>query len=445
MRDRLLHRLLPLGLALGLLAWLRYGAAVPVRGEGGHGATLALGTLLLGAFVGGQLAKAVRLPRITGYLLTGLILGPKVSALLSADMLLAGKAVDGIATALIALTAGGEIKWAWVRRRWRPLTAITGSTALGVATAAGVTAWFVAPMIDWGLPLSASLRLGLAFLFGAIAVASSPTAALAVIAETRAEGPVARTVLGVTVVKDLVVIIAFAIIVATTRSALGAGGESSLAWTLTRELGGSILAGVLIGQGVALFVTRVGRELPAFLLAVCFGIYELSSTLHLEAMLMALTAGFWVENVSRAEGHDVVKGIERLALPVFALFFAVAGTKVDLGAVATYAVPAALLMGVRAGALWLSNGWGVALGGAEPPVKTWGWMGYISQAGATLALAATAARAFPGWGERLQVLVIAMIAVHEIVGPIAFTFALRRAGEARESTDEAPLPAADQV
>jgi hypothetical protein len=79
--------------------------------------------------------------------------------------------------------------------------------------------------------------------------------------------------------------------------------------------------------------------------------------------------------------------------------------------------------------VWVSAAAGTRLAGAEPNVRRYAWLGFISQAGVTLALAAIVARAFPSWGGEIEVLIVAMIALHELVGPIGFQHALRRAGE----------------
>ena len=67
-----------------------------------------------------------------------------------------------------------------------------------------------------------------------------------------------------------------------------------------------------------------------------------------------------------------------------------------------------------------------------PVLAREGWLGLISQAGVELGLAAVARRAFPEWGVSLETLIVAMIGVHELVGPICFRRALRLAGELRE-------------
>jgi hypothetical protein len=72
-----------------------------------------------------------------------------------------------------------------------------------------------------------------------------------------------------------------------------------------------------------------------------------------------------------------------------------------------------------------------------PALARYGWLGLISQAGLALGLATVARRAFPAWGVSLETLVVAMIGVHELVGPVLFRRALRLVGETRETGDAA--------
>src|SRR2546426_12229952 len=78
--------------------------------------------------------------------------------------------------------------------------------------------------------------------------------------------------------------------------------------------------------------------------------------------------------------------------------------------------------------------------GVTPVLAREGWSGLISQAGTALALAGLARRAFPEWGVSLEALIVAMIGVHEIVGPICLRRALGRAGEPTEDAHDAEAP-----
>ena len=437
--DRLLHRLLPLGIVLGVLLVLRL-THVGVGGHGPQSTTIAIGFLLTCAYLGGRIAARIKLPRITGFLLVGVAVGPHVSGLLTEDMLLAARAIEELAVALIALTAGGEIKLAWVRREARKLAWIT-LCELALVAGGVLSVVLVARGLLPFIPRDDFARaVVIAMVFGAIAVANSPTVTVAVIADNEADGPLTRTVLGVTVVKDVCVIVLFATALAIAKKALGEAEATSLGWTLGRELGGSVLVGLAFGVGISAFLRYVRRDTPMFVLIACFAISRVSAALHVEALLVALTAGIWVENVS-ARGETLIKGIERVSLPVYALFFAVAGAKVNLSVFAVLWPVALLLAGARALCVWAGASLGAAISRAEPVVRKWSWLGFISQAGVTLALSTIVARTFPDWGSQVQAVIIAMIAIHELVGPIGFQYALKRAGEigrARTAGGSAP-------
>lgn len=428
--ERILYRALPLALAVGALAALRWSGS-GVKAIGPQSTTIAIGFVLISAFVGGKVAVRTGLPRITGYLVVGVLVGPHVSGLLSRDMLIAAKAIEGIAVALIALTAGGEIRTSWVRRHARRLTLITGAELCCVAGGVLGVVLLTRSFLPFMPANDVTKAIVIAMVFGAIAVANSPTVTIAVISENQADGPVARTVLGVTILKDVCVIVLFAVALTIAKRTLGESDGSSLALTLARELGGSIGVGVLVGIGISFFLRYVGRDTPVFVLATCFAIWQIASTFHLETLLIALTAGFWVENFSSAKGADLIHAIEQLSLPVYALFFAFAGAKVDLSALAELWPFALLLAGTRALCVWGGTTLGCVFSDTEPAVRRYAWLGFISQAGVTLALSTIVARTFPTWGVEVQAVIIAMIAIHELLGPIGFQYALRRAGEVR--------------
>ena len=423
-----LYRVLPFAVCVGVLAML-HGSGAGIAGMGPESTTIAIGFLLVCAFLAGEASSRFGLPRITGYLVSGLLIGPHALGLLTTDMIAAGKAVEGIAVALIALTAGGELRLEWLKRRILRLLVITTTELVVVATGVLLVVFFGRSLFPF-MPEDNLLKAGvIAMIFGTVAVANSPTVAIAVISENRADGPLTRTVLGVTIVKDVFVIVLFAIAMTVARDLLGEGGAGSIGWTLARELGGSVAAGIAFGAGISLFLRHVDRDTPVFVIAVCFGISQVAQAFHLEVLLTALTAGFYVENFSRARGEQLIAGIERVSLPVYALFFSAAGAKLDLGALAAMWPLALLLSGVRAICVFGGTRLGARLARAEPVVVRYAWLGFISQAGVTLALSAIVSRTFPAWGPELQVLIVAMIALHELVGPIVFQHSLKRAGE----------------
>jgi hypothetical protein len=84
------------------------------------------------------------------------------------------------------------------------------------------------------------------------------------------------------------------------------------------------------------------------------------------------------------------------------------------------------------------------LAGAEPVVRRYAWLGFISQAGVSLALATIVVRTFPEWGAAIQAVLIAMIAIHELVGPVGFQYALKKSGEIGAAKPASILPVPHQ-
>ena len=71
------------------------------------------------------------------------------------------------------------------------------------------------------------------------------------------------------------------------------------------------------------------------------------------------------------------------------------------------------------------------IAGDEPILRRWGFASMVSQAGLTLGMSAVIARTFPSIGEGLRSLVVATVAINEVVGPIFFKLALEKADEVK--------------
>ena len=80
--------------------------------------------------------------------------------------------------------------------------------------------WLAADHIPFLANQETKVVLAISSLMATIFIASSPASAIAIINELRAKGPFTQTVIGVTVVKDFLVVIMFSICLSFTQSAL---------------------------------------------------------------------------------------------------------------------------------------------------------------------------------------------------------------------------------
>jgi len=427
--------------ALGLMMAFvhRVTAAGPLEAR----ATLALGFLLLAAHVGGDVARRARLPRLTGYLLVGFAVGPAWLGLVRREEVDALRFIGDAALALIGLAAGAELTLdAWRQGGSRVALARLASGAIVFPFLAvtlvllSVSPWF---------PLTRHQPVGdavvVALVLGAIAAASSPALTMAMMSELGARGPIARALLSVTVVQDLAVAVLFTLVLVFGR-ALGSTGalNVAVAGTAILQLVGSAAAGTLLGFALGRYLSLVRRDTVLFLVATAFVAAAVARLVHLETLIIALAAGFYLENFAPAQGERLRHELKRGSLAVYVAFFALTGAGLRVGVLADLWPWILLLVGLRLVGLRYGLLWAGRHPSVTPALVRHGWLGLISQAGVALGLAQLARRAFPEWGVSLETLIVAMIGVHEVAGPICFRTALLRAGEVMEEQRDAEAP-----
>lgn len=415
--------LVALGLTMALFNVVTAAGSLEAR------ATLALGFLLLAAVLAGDLARHAGLPRITGYLAAGIVAGPAGLALVRWDELHALRFLLDAAVALIAFAAGSEVKLELLRRHARALTrASAGATLVPLVAVAGfvllASPWFpLTVQQPWGDRLTIALALG------GLAAASSPVVTIALMDELNAHGQFARVLLALTIVKDVAVVIGMTLVLALGRL-LGSSGalDPDALWRLPLVLAGSVVLGSALGWIAGLYVRALSGDAAVLLVGFAFLAAEVSRVLGLEVLLVALAAGVFAGNVTRVEGEHLLGRLRRGSQPAYAISFALAGAGLHPEAMAAVwpwvlAVAGLRALGLRYGLRWAGRDVSV-----PPQLAQYGWLGVLSQAGVALGLATAVRRAFPEWGVSLEAFVLAMIVVHEILGPVMLQRALRKAG-----------------
>jgi trehalose 6-phosphate synthase len=162
---------------------------------------------------------------------------------------------------------------------------------------------------------------------------------------------------------------------------------------------------------------------------VCAVLSQVGTTQQLQPLLAALAAGVVIENLAVAQGDALRAAVRRGAPPVLVVFFVAVGASLRLDALATVGLSAVALSGTRLGFIRLGTAVGAKFSELPEAIEKHAWTGLVSQAGITLGFASVVASEFPGWGNQMQLLLVASIAIHELVGPIVFRRALVQAGE----------------
>jgi Kef-type K+ transport system membrane component KefB len=422
-----MRRLFALALTIAVVWYVVEGAGVAPGNP--RLTALALGFSLIAAALSGALLERFGLPRVTGYLLFGMVCGPYVLNIITRPMARELQLINGLAVVLIAFIAGLEMNIARLRPRLRAMLQLGGVSMLLLYAGLFVAFWLGWPWLGFGPAFSLMQKTAIIAILTSVVASYSPTVTIALITESRASGPLSELTLAVVILADLILILAFTLVMQFVRYAFGGTGEVGLFVSLSWEIFGSFAFGALVGALFALYLEYVGREVAVALVAVCAIIAGVGTQLHLEPLLAALAAGLVVENIAPPRGDMLKDAAERGALPVLVVFFAAAGASLQLDALATIGWVAVAVSGLRMGLIWASMKAGAAYAGIGPPIGDKVWMGMVSQAGVTLGLTLIIAGEYPTWGVLVQTLVVSLIALHQLVGPVLFRAALARAGE----------------
>jgi hypothetical protein len=156
-----------------------------------------------------------------------------------------------------------------------------------------------------------------------------------------------------------------------------------------------------------LYLRYIGREITLVLLAVCAVLSQVGTTQQLQPLLAALAAGVVIENLAVAQGDTLRAAVRRGAPPVLVVFFVAVGASLRLDALAAVGISAVALSAVRLGFIRLGIAVGVKSSGLPESIGKYAWTGLVSQAGITLGFASVVAAEFPGWGNQVQLLLVA--------------------------------------
>ena len=393
-----------------------------------------------------QVFQRIKLPLITGLISAGILTGPYVLNLIPFEAKTELVFVNEIALAFIAFAAGAELYLRELRNRinsikWNTFGQLVVTFVLG--TFALVLLSSYVPFLA-NKPLAAQIAISM--ITAAVFVARSPASAIAVINELRAKGPFTQTVMGVTVVKDFLVIILFSICLSVGNSLIS--GEAFQLLDVAYLIGELILSFLLgffvLGWLLKIVLSlKVPQILKIFLvLIVGYSAYAFSGYLRtvsiewighgifLEPLLMCILASFHVTNYSKYR-PEFLKILHEANIPIYVAFFTFTGATLSVNVLNEVLGVALILFAIRLGTMVVGGYVGGYLAGDPMKQNHLGWMPYITQAGVALGLATVVSNEFPDWGPQFATIIVAVIVINQFVGPPLFKWSLFQLGEDR--------------
>ena len=417
-----------------------------------------IAVLLLAALLSTRLMKVLKLPNVTGYIITGILVGPFVFGLLFNNFTYDGikeslifeyvnkiKWVSTIALGFIAFSIGTSFKISALKTVGKKVLIITVLEAVAASLfviLALLVAHFIFPtQITWPVVLT----------LGAIASATAPAATLMVIKQYKARGPLVDTLLPVVALDDAAALILFAILFQIATTIAGGGSfdvykmlvKPILEITISLSIGAAF--GFLISFMNRFFKSRNNRLIICIfsIFAAC-GLYYLFKSKYLggfelSSLLMCMMIGAVYVNMSKDNGKTL-DIMDRFTSPIYLMFFVISGASLDLtiffnkNGLFVLAIAGVYII-FRVVGKWTGAFTGACVSRAEPQVKKYLGFALIPQAGVAIGLATTANALFTAnpateyEGALIVAIILTSTLVYELIGPLVSKFALTKAGE----------------
>ncbi len=399
---------------------------------------LIFGLIVLLGFISGEAARKIGLPKVTGFILAGIILNPRLTHVVTIDFAEHTELVINIALAFITFEVGGTLHYSKIKKLGKSITYITLLEAefAFLITATGIA--LVSPFFVHisGASLSA-VFIPLSLLMGSLASPTDPSATLAVVHEYKAKGPVSSTIMGIAALDDTLGIINFSIAIAVSLVLVTHKSFNFYSSFISPayQIFGAICFGTIGGFTFNMLTTRLKRETEGVLivsilamLTLSFGI---SSLIGVDELLTIMASGAIVVNFS-SKKEQIFRMLERYTDElIFVFFFTMSGMQLNFSIFLTY-LPLALLFvvfrafGKISGALL-----GATAANSPHKVKKYAWGGLIPQGGIVIGLALLIKQnpAFKDFSDIIISIIIGATVVHELIGPLISRKMIKAAGE----------------
>ncbi len=416
--------------------------------------------LLLAALLSTRLMRVLKLPNVTGYIVTGIIMGPFVFGIFFNNFSFANIEmspiyqhvnslgwVSTVALGFIAFSIGTSFKKETLKSVGKRVLVITVLEATG-ASILVMGALFIAYAID-----SSRVSIELVLTLSAIASATAPAATLMVIKQYRAKGPLVNTLLPVVALDDAAALILFAILFQIANGVAGGGSLSFYKMIgkplieIAISLGVGVVLGIIIGFINRFFHSRNNKlVLCIFTVFASLGIYFLFKQpymggFELSSLLTCMVAGALFTNICK-DSDRTLDILDRFTSPIYMIFFVLSGASLDLRVFTGDSWYVVLLIALiyiifRVVGKYSGAFIGSTVTKCEPQVKKYLGFTLVPQAGVAIGLATTANKMFIEEGAaEAGIMVVAIVLtstlIYELAGPLISKWALTKAGEITE-------------
>lgn len=387
-----------------------------------HDPLLSLSIVLLAGIVGGELIARAKLPKVTGWIGTGIVLRAVGVPGLPVERLPDFSALMSFVLGFIAFTVGAALNFRSLHNAHKRLLLLILGEAMVTPAVVGAALYYLG-----------GLHLDVALLLGAIAIAGAPGTTVLVVQEARARGNLSKTLVAAVGLIDMVAVGVFVV------AAVFAGGASvGSPWQLAvREVVHQFGVALLVGFGVATLVLGLTRTIvsPAFLgpsmVAAILGSWGLAQAVGVSSILACTFAGIAVSNLRHATANAAEAYLRPFGGLLFTAFYTLAGMRLNFALVLPLLGLVVLFFLSRLAGKSLGAYLAMRAAGATDRMQKYLGLALMPHGGVAVGLILLV-QSDPALSH-VQDLVVAVglsaLAINQLLGPSATRFSLTQAGE----------------
>ncbi|MDH3349664.1 MAG: cation:proton antiporter [Desulfobulbaceae bacterium] len=391
-----------------------------------------LGLILFAGYFVGKAANFFHLPRISGYIFTGLAFSPSISGIIAPQQIdiLFGFTSE-IALAFIAYSIGGSLLISRVKVLGKQIMWINTAQGIGAFACTSLAVYFVGSYLPPFLTENENIFISVILILGGISVATAPAATMAVIHELRAKGPLTTTLLAVVALDDGLTIVIFSGAITTANLLLTGSVDHAIILQGIITIAGAILVGLVGGLTCSYFLDPSKRPETNFMLTIgaIFLVNGLSHNFDCSPLLANMVMGFVIINKIE-QADDLFHQLDIIEESIYCLFFTLAAAHFDTNVFATSALLGIVLLTGR----FIGKLGGTFLGGkiskTSPRIYRNLGITLLPQAGLSLGLIflAKPILSVQIFDLLLSAMLVSII-INEIISPPLVKWAITRAGE----------------
>ena len=398
---------------------------------------LIIGIIIFTGFVAGELCTRIGLPKVTGYILAGLILNPKLTHFIPESFVEHTALVTNIALSFITFSVGGTLLFSKIRSLGKSIIFITLFEAEFAFLFVGVFLILLGPLVV-SLPefTFVSFFLPLALLLASLASPTDPSATLAVQHQYKAKGEVTSTIMGVAAFDDILGIINYSLAVSIAGICVlhQSLGIYSIVQPFIKILG-SIIGGCLFGFFLNILTKIIKKETEGVLLTLIISLlslcYGLAGMFGADELLSTMTMGIVVVNYN-IKKEKLFKILERYTEElIFVLFFTISAMHLNFSVMVSNYLFIIIFIVFRSIGKFTGTIVGGKISKSSLSIQKFTVGGLIPQGGIVIGLALVIKQnpAFDSISDIILNVIIGATIIHEIFGPVISKFALEKAGE----------------